>query len=221
MGKRAVALIFLIREQPPLYADVSSLPWSLLDHQPRAEALCPVQSPVYSSSSRSTLHGTARVKTPWSLPSLAVAHGNKRVAAGRFGMLLMLRVPVDKSAIDTVVSPLGRAGPAPPAGRATPRRARVLDGLSARRRERLRAPHFCARAKSKRRGAARKHAPGGGAGISGGKNWAAIPHENNTRLQRPARHADIYIPLGPVMSPACLLCCCGARGSGTLTPSPT
>lgn len=41
---------------------------------------------------------STRVKTPWSLPSLAVAHGNKRVAAGRFGMLLMLRVPVDKSA---------------------------------------------------------------------------------------------------------------------------
>ena len=113
---------------------MSSLPWSLLDHQPRAEALCPVQSPVYSSSSGSTLHGTrARVKTPWSLPSLAVAHGNKRVAAGRFGMLLMLRVPVDKSARYTVVSPLGRAGPAPPAGRDA---ARVLDGLSARRRER-------------------------------------------------------------------------------------
>ena len=85
----------------------------------------------------------AREHASDTLPSLAVAHGNKRVAAGRFGMLLMLRVPVDKSAIER--DRHGRVAPGPSrpcaAGweRAETRRAYCvysLDGLSARRRER-------------------------------------------------------------------------------------
>ena len=131
MAKRAVALIFLIREQPPLYADVSSLPWSLLDHQPRAEALCPVQSPVYSSSSGSTGQH-ARQDTL----VLAISRRCSRKQASRRRPLR--HAPHAESPRRQERTRHGRVAPGPSrpcAAGGESDAARVLDGLSARRRE--------------------------------------------------------------------------------------